>query len=172
MADKTYALDSGTTKGKFVDIGSDLFAKADVPLVKTAAGLYLPFPLTDAGYYPAILQASSAIVGKVGIDPANNSVQLSGSNVADETDKAATANTDILTDITATKTEMTTLMVATGTGGILSLKVDAKLASLNGGVALNANQWYAFDIPMLAAAVYNLQLSVNATIQIKWIGGI
>ncbi len=79
MADKTFTLDSGTTKGKFVDIGSDLFAKADVPLVKTASGLYLPFPLTDDGYYPAILQAGSAIVGKVGLDPANNSVQVSGS---------------------------------------------------------------------------------------------
>ena len=98
-------------------------------------------------------------------------VQLSGSNVADETDKAATANTDILFDITATKTEMTTLMVATNTGGVLKLEVDGSLNSLNGGVALNANQWYAFDIPILAASVYNLQFSVNATLQIKWIGG-
>lgn len=98
-------------------------------------------------------------------------VQLSGSILADETDKAATANTDILTDITATKTEMTTLMVATNTGGTLKLEVDGSLNSLNGGVALDAGKWYAFDIPILAASVYNLQLSASATMQIKWIGG-
>lgn len=98
-------------------------------------------------------------------------VQLSGSILADETDKAATANTDILTDITATKTEMTTLMVATNTTGILKLEVDGSLNSLNGGVSLDTGKWYAFDIPILAASVYNLQLSVGATMQIKWIGG-
>jgi hypothetical protein len=98
-------------------------------------------------------------------------VQLSGSILANETDKAATANTDILTDITATKTEMTTLMVATNTGGILKLEVDGSLNSLNGGVALDTDKWYAFDIPMLAESVYNLQLSASATMQLKWIGG-
>lgn len=83
MADKTFALDSGTTKGKFVDIGNSLFAKADVPLVKTASGLYMPFPITDAGYYPAVLQAGSDVVGKVGIDQTvpgtTNGVQVNSS---------------------------------------------------------------------------------------------
>ena len=108
---------------------------------------------------------------QIKIDPSQNAVQLSGSVVADETNKAATANTDILADITATKTEMTTLMVATNTGGILKLEVNGSLNSLNGGTALDAGKWYAFDIPFLAASVYNLQLSASATMQIKWIGG-
>ena len=55
-----------------------LYAKAGVPLAKTASGLFLPFPITNAGCYPTILQAGSAVVGKVGLDPANNLVQLSG----------------------------------------------------------------------------------------------
>lgn len=138
--------------------------------------------------------ALAALIGEVDADPTANTLlariksledkidaiidgsapavtQLSGSIIADETDKAATANTDILTDIIATKTEMTTLMVATNTGGILNLEVDGSLNSLNGGVALTAGQWYAFDIPVLAASVYNLQITVDATMQIKWMGG-
>lgn len=106
------------------------------------------------------------VVGGIG-----SAVSLSGSILANETSKAATADTDILTDYTATKTMQTTLMVATDTSGILSLEVDGSLNSLNGGVALTADQWYAFDIPILAASVYSLQLSASATMQIKWIGG-
>jgi len=100
------------------------------------------------------------------------STQLTGSTVANETSKAVTANVDILADYTSTKTMSTTLMVETGTGGVLSLVVDGVLASLNGGVVLDADKWYAFDVPMLTASVYNLRFSTGATMQIKWIGGI
>lgn len=97
--------------------------------------------------------------------------QLTGSILADETNKAVTLNTDILTDYTATKTMQTTLMVATNTSGILKLEVDGSLNSLNGGTALDTGKWYAFDVPVLADSVYNLQLTASATMQIKWIGG-
>jgi|GEM_PF-5232732 len=98
-------------------------------------------------------------------------VAVAGSILQNETNKVVVANTDILTDYTATKTIQTTLMVETATGGILSLEVDGVLASLNGGSALDTGKWYAFDIPILAASVYNLKFSVGATMQIKWIGG-
>ncbi len=96
---------------------------------------------------------------------------LTGSILGKETNKAVTANTDILTDYNASKTIQTTLMVATNTSGILKLEVDGSLNELNGGVALATGKWYAFDIPVLAESVYNLQFTVNATMQIKWIGG-
>jgi len=99
------------------------------------------------------------------------STQLTGSNIANETSKAVTANVDILADYTSTKTMSTTLMVESNAGGILKLEVDGVLASLNGGTALDAGKWYAFDIPILATSVYNLQFTVEATLQIKWIGG-
>ena len=98
-------------------------------------------------------------------------VQVSGSILANETSKVATANADILTDITAATTTMTTLMIATNTSGALKLEVDGSLNSLNGGVALDAGKWYAFDIPIIATSIYNLQLTANATVQIKWLGG-
>ncbi len=98
-------------------------------------------------------------------------IETLGRIITTSTNKAVTLNTDILTDYTSAKTMQTTLMVETNTGGVLSLEVDGILASLNGGVALEAGKWYAFDVPMLAASVYNLQLSASATMQIKWIGG-
>jgi len=98
-------------------------------------------------------------------------IPLTGSILGDETDKAVTTNTDILTDYNATKTMQTTLMVATNTSGIIKLEVDGSLNSLNGGISLDSGKWYAFDIPVLADSVYNLQFSVNTTLQIKWIGG-
>jgi len=99
-------------------------------------------------------------------------VQLTGSLISKETNKAVTANTDILTDYTATVNMTSTLMVLTNTSGILSLEVDSVLGSMNGGIALDTGKWYAFDIPITNTSVYNLKFSVNATMQIKWIGGI
>ena len=98
---------------------------------------------------------------------------LSGSLVKNETNKAVTLNTDIFAEnYTADKSMTTTLMVETNTSGVLLLEVDGVLASLNGGASLDAGKWYAFDIPMLSTSVYNLQFSVNTTLQIKWIGGL
>lgn len=102
----------------------------------------------------------------------STTTSLSGSLAKNHTDVSVTADTDIITDYTATANCNSTLMVMTDTGGVLSLEVDAKMGELNGGVALTVNQWYAFDIPLLSGSVYNLQLSANATMQIKWIGGI
>jgi len=99
-------------------------------------------------------------------------VQLTGSLIAKETNKAVTVDTDILTDYTATANSNSALMVSTNTAGILKLEVDGVLGSLNSGTALDAGKWYAFDVLMTDGSVYNLQFSVNATMQIKWIGGI
>lgn len=99
-------------------------------------------------------------------------IQLTGSTLAKETNKAVTAATDILTDYTAPSNANSVLMVLTNTAGVLSLEVDAVLGSLNGGNPLDIGKWYAFEIPLTATSIYNLQFSVNATMQIKWIGGV
>ena len=62
-------------------------------------------------------------------------------------------------------------MVSTSATGILSLAVDGVLSTLNSGIALDINKWYAFDVLLLTGSTYNLQLSVDATMQIKWVGG-
>ena len=98
-------------------------------------------------------------------------VALSGSIVENQKNKVTAVATDIMTDYTAPKTMETTLLVSTNTAGILSLECDGVLGTLNGGIALDTGKWYSFDIPMVAALVYNLQFSAIATMQIKWIGG-
>jgi len=96
---------------------------------------------------------------------------LTGTIIANCTNVVPVANADIIADYTAPKTMQSTLMVETATGGVLSLKVDGVLANLNSGIALDTGKWYAFDIPIVAASVYNLKFSMGATMQIKWIGG-
>lgn len=98
--------------------------------------------------------------------------KLTGSLVLNETNKVTTANTDILTNYTSIVNTNSVLMVLTNTAGVLSLEVDGILGTLNSGTALDAGKWYAFDVLMTEGSVYNLQFSVNATMQIKWIGGI
>lgn len=98
-------------------------------------------------------------------------VALSGSIITKQTNKAVIANTDIISDFTASGSGASTLMVLTNTSGVLNLEVDSVMGSMNGGTALDAGKWYAFDVPMTDASVYNLQFSVNATLQIKWVGG-
>jgi len=88
------------------------------------------------------------------------------------TDITVLANTDIFTDYTSTVCQNTTLQVATDTTGVLSLETDGVLNKLNGGVALEPNNLYAFNILLIADIAYNLQLSANATMQINWAGGI
>ena len=99
-------------------------------------------------------------------------VSITGSLANNQTNKVTLADTDLLTDYTPTKYEKSTLMVMTNTSGVLNLEVDAIMGSLNGGVALDAGKWYAFDIPLMSGSVYNLQISVGATVQIKWLGGV
>ena len=99
-------------------------------------------------------------------------MSLTGSILKDETSLVVTLNTDFWgTDIIATKTENSTLMIMTSASGVLSLDVDGALGSMNGGTALDANKWYAFEVLMLKDSTYNLQLSVSATAQVKWAGG-
>jgi len=95
-----------------------------------------------------------------------------GTLINNQTNKAVIASTNILTaNYTAINYQQSTLMVSTSATGILSLAVDGVLSTLNSGVALDINKWYAFDVLLLKDSTYNLQLSVDATMQIKWVGG-
>jgi len=99
-------------------------------------------------------------------------VNIIGTLINNQTSKAVTASTNILTaNYTSLNYQQSTLMVSTSTTGILSLAVDGVLSTLNSGVALDINKWYAFDVLLLKDSTYNLQLSVDATMQIKWAGG-
>jgi hypothetical protein len=100
-------------------------------------------------------------------------VTVAGSLIKKGTALSVTANTDILgTTYTAASNMSSTLMIMTDTVGTLSLKVDGVLGLLNSGSSLDTGKWYAFDVPIINASTYNLQFSVGATMQIKWIGGI
>ena len=97
---------------------------------------------------------------------------IQGNLINNQTNKAVTASTNILaSNYTALNYQQSTLMVSTSATGILSLAVDGVLSTLNSGVALDINKWYAFDVLLLKDSIYNLQLSVDATMQIKWVGG-
>jgi hypothetical protein len=96
-------------------------------------------------------------------------VSVVGSLANNQTDASVTANTDILTeDYTATSYNKSVLQVMTDTAGVLSLIVDDVSGTLNSGSALTANAWYEFEVSLLSGSTYNLQLSVNATMQVKW----
>lgn len=94
----------------------------------------------------------------------NNGVQ-----VANETGKSVTADTDVLTDYTAETNESSLLLVLTDTEGVLSLILDDVSGCLNDGDSLEASKWYAFEIPVTSGSTYNLQFSVDSTLQIKWV---
>lgn len=97
-------------------------------------------------------------------------VTVNGSLVANETNKAVTANTNILAaNYTADGNKSSLLMVLTNTPNVLSLLVDGVSGTLNSGIALDAGKWYAFEIPITYQSTYNLQSSVSATMQIKWV---
>lgn len=97
-------------------------------------------------------------------------VNVNGSLVANETNKAVTANTNILAaNYTADGNKSSLLMVLTDTPNVLSLLVDGVSGTLNSGIALEAGKWYAFEIPITYQSTYNLQSSVSATMQIKWV---
>jgi len=97
-------------------------------------------------------------------------VNVNGSLVANETNKAVMANTNILAaDYTADGNKSSLLMVLTDTSSVLSLLVDGVSGTLNSGIALDAGKWYAFEIPITYQSTYNLQSSVSATMQIKWV---
>ena len=121
--------------------------------------------------------AGNAVIGKVGMqvggsDVANGNpvpTTIVGSLANNQTNKAVTANTNILTsNYTSTKYSKSVLQVMTGTAGILSLVVDGVSGTLNSGLALTASAWYEFEISLLSGSTYNLQLSVGATMQEKW----
>lgn len=126
----------------------------------------------------------AAILAKLSADPATQTtlaavlatlqgtlnVNVNGSLVAKETNKAVTANTNILAaDYTADGNKSSLLMVLTDTSSVLSLLVDGVSGTLNSGIALDAGKWYAFEIPITYQSTYNLQSSVSATMQIKWV---
>jgi hypothetical protein len=97
-------------------------------------------------------------------------VKLASSVVANETNKVITANADMLaTAFTATRTSMSTFLLSASAAGLLSLVVNGVEANLNDAAALDPGKWYAFEIPMVTGATYNLQYSANATIQLTWV---
>jgi len=92
-----------------------------------------------------------------------------GSLAKNETNKVVLANTDIfVADYSPTKYSKSVLQVMTDTAGVLSLVVDGVSGTLNSGLSLTANAWYEFDVSLLSGLTYNLQLSVGATMQVKW----
>jgi hypothetical protein len=97
------------------------------------------------------------------------SASIVGDLMNNQTSVVILANTNILaTNYTSTKYSKSILQVMTNTAGVLSLLVDSVSGTLNNGSALTANAWYEFDISLLSGSTYNLQLSVGATMQIKW----
>lgn len=107
---------------------------------------------------------------EVKVNP-NRSVDVSvvGSLANNQTSVVVTANANILaTNYTSAKYSNSVLQVMTNTSGVLSLVVDGVSGALNSGSVLVANAWYEFDISLLSGSVYNLRLSVNGTMQVKW----
>lgn len=97
-------------------------------------------------------------------------VRIEADLVAKLTAQSVTADTDILTSaFTATENRTSLLLVMTNTEGILSLVLDGVSGYLNDGDSLEASKWYAFEIPVTSGSTYNLQFSVDATLQIKWV---
>lgn len=92
-----------------------------------------------------------------------------GSLANNQTNKSVTASTNILaTNYTPSTYQKSVLTVMTNTTGVLNLVIDGVAGAMNSGVALNANQWYSFEVPLMSTSTYNLQLSVSAIMQIKW----
>ena len=92
-----------------------------------------------------------------------------GSLAKNETNKVVTANANIWTEnYTVDKYSKSVLQVMADTAGVLSLVIDGVAGTLNSGSTLTANAWYEFDISLLSGSTYNLQLSVGATMQVKW----
>lgn len=136
----------------------------------------------------AAIPAGANLIGKVGIDQTTDGntnkvvakisqttgenvvvALISGSLANNQTNASVTANTNILTaNYTATAYRKSVLQVMTNTAGILSLVVDGVSGTLNSGSALTANAWYEFEISLLSGSTYNLQLSADATMQVKW----
>ena len=101
--------------------------------------------------------------------PYSQPVSVVGSLANNQTNKAVTANTNILTaNYTPTKYSKSVLQVMTNTAGVLSLVVDGVSGTFNSGSPLTANAWYEFEVSLLLASTYNLKLSVGATMQVKW----
>ena len=95
-----------------------------------------------------------------------------GSLAKQLTNETILADTDIIADYIPTTYQKSTLMVMTDTSGVLALEIDGVMGHLNGGIALDAGKWYAFDILLMTGLVYNMQLSVGAIVQINWAGGV
>jgi hypothetical protein len=116
-----------------------------------------------------IIQGDQQIAAKQG-DSGELEVKVNGNLVAAETNKAVTADTDILTTAyTATKTGISALLVSVASVGVLSLVVNGVSAEINDGVSLDAGKWYEFEVLMAAGSTYNLQYSVSNTLQIQWV---
>lgn len=96
-----------------------------------------------------------------------------GNTIGNQTSLSVAAATNILTSsYSAASCQESTLMLMTDTVGTLSLLVDGVSGLLNNGVTLATGQWYTFKIPLASGSTYNIQFSVGATLQIKWVAGI
>jgi len=102
-------------------------------------------------------------------DDGSTPVVVVGSLAKKETNKAVTANTNIWTeDYIPTAYQDSRLIVGASVSGVLSIVIDGVALTLNSGEPLLANSAYTFDPPLHAGSTYNLQYSVNATMQVKW----
>jgi len=96
-------------------------------------------------------------------------VTVTGNLANNQTNKVVLANTNILaSNYTSTAYKKSVLQVMTNTAGVLSLVVDGVSGTLNSGSSLVAGAWYEWDVSLLSGSTYNLQLSVGATMQVKW----
>ena len=99
-------------------------------------------------------QIETVVVGSLAKEPFNNLV---------------TANTNIFaTNYTSDRYSKSTIQIKTNAVGILSAVINDEVSMFNSGIALNANCLYEFDLSLLSGLTYNLQFSVNATVQINW----
>jgi len=167
------ALPSGTNNIGDVDVLSCALptgasTEATLLSIKDTSGIK---KITDA------LPTGTNVLGKTGIQVADADVSavnpvptsIVGSLANNQTNKVTLANTNILAvNYTSTAYSKSILQVMTNTAGVLSLVVDGVSGTLNSGLALVANAWYEFDISLLSGSTYNLQLSVGATMQVKW----
>ena len=80
-------------------------------------------------------------------------VSIIGSLTNNQTNKAVTANTNILaSNYSPTSYQKSVMTVMTNTTGVLSLVIDGVAGAINSGVALNASQWYSFEIPLMTGS--------------------
>ena len=179
-----------------IDNGAATSAGTTTTLTDTAkswqtnelAGLTISYIVAGVEYSSTIASntATTVTFATMAVAPASGSsyqikqlgnetlpVTLSAGIVANLTSAASTANTNIMgSNFTGAATQMSELAFNASVAGVLSVMIDGVAWVLNNGNALVAGNGYTFDVPILSGSTYNLQLSVAATVQVKWVAGV